>query len=233
MLRAGFSLASDGIQVVTKPDKEGNQMGTGVAYVRFGNPDEAERARKERHRAQMGARYIECLPFTASHYTSPPHVPPPPPPYALGQYPSGMGTAQRPYLPLTSLGRGLPPQPQQQAYDDARLYAQQQGAMRAGPGRPSRGNAAATGRARSGAGARGGRPMAWPPTQPPGRPPGQAPLPPYSVQTPSPRASRGYQPQVRAPASPTDLKLKPALPKGHSCMQDAVSLARSRRMGFC
>ncbi|CAL8467151.1 g6687 [Coccomyxa elongata] len=195
---AGFALAPDGIQVVTKPDKEGNQMGTGVAYVRFSNPEEAERARKERHRAQMGARYIECLPFTASHYTSPPQVPAPPPPFALGHYPAGMAAATaavRPYPPIGSLGRGLPPQPQQQSYDDARLYAQQ----RAGPGMAAPRGAGAAGRARGAAPGRGGRPMSWGPSQPPGRPgmpPGQAPPPSYGVQTPSPRAGRGYQPQA-------------------------------------
>ena len=71
LLCAGYSLAHDGIQVVTKPDKEGTPVGTGVAYVRFSSPSEAESARKERHRQPMGTRYIECLPFTASHYTSP------------------------------------------------------------------------------------------------------------------------------------------------------------------
>lgn len=222
VLPAGFALAPDGIQVVTKPDKEGNQIGTGVAYVRFSNPEEAERARKERHRAQMGARYIECLPFTASHYTSPPQVPAPLPPFALGHYPAGMAAAAaaaRPYPPIGSLGRGLPPQPQQQSYDDARLYAQQ----RAGPGMAAPRGVGAAGRARGGAPGRGGRPMAWAPSQPPGRPgmpPGQAPPPPYGVQTPSPRAGRGYQPQV-CPTHRWPVKIEassacwPQL--GHSC----------------
>ncbi len=114
---AGYGLAHDGIQVVTKPDKDGTQVGTGVAYVRFTSPDEAERARKERHRQPMGARYIECLPFTASHYTSPAALPaqmgPPPPlgsPFALGmnvRYP-GPPAAQRPFPAMAALGRALP-----------------------------------------------------------------------------------------------------------------------------
>lgn len=185
---------------MTKPDKEGNQTGTGVAYVRFKNPEEAERARKERHRAQMGPRYIECLPFTASHYTSPPHIPGPLP-YALSQMPAGMAVAaaaaQRPYSPASSLGRGLPPQ---QPYDEARLYAQVGGQRPGtGPGLGPAGRGGA-GRARGGVAGRGGRPAAWMPTQPPGRPggpPGQVPPPPYALQTASPRAGRGYQPQVR------------------------------------
>ena len=104
--------------MVTKPDKDGAQVGTGVAYVRFSSPNEAERARKERHRQQMGARYIECLPFTASHYTSPAALPaqmgPPPPamgsPFAPGmsvRYP-GPPAVQRPFPSMAALGRALP-----------------------------------------------------------------------------------------------------------------------------
>ncbi len=103
---------------MTKPDKDGAQVGTGVAYVRFTSPNEAERARKERHRQQMGARYIECLPFTASHYTSPAALPaqmgPPPPalgsPFAGGmsvRYP-GPPAVQRPFPSMAGLGRALP-----------------------------------------------------------------------------------------------------------------------------
>lgn len=94
-------------------------MGTGVAYVRFLSPGEAERARKERHRQQMGSRYIECLPFTASHYTSPAAMPaqmgPPPPlgsPYPMGMnlgFP-GPPAAQRPFPSMAALGRALPAQ---------------------------------------------------------------------------------------------------------------------------
>ena len=119
LLCAGYSLAHDGIQVVTKPDKEGTPVGTGVAYVRFSSPNEAEKARKERHRQPMGTRYIECLPFTASHYTSPAalpaHMGPPPQlggPFAMGmnlRYP-GPPAAQRPFPSMTALGQALPGQ---------------------------------------------------------------------------------------------------------------------------
>ena len=103
--------------MVTKPDKDGAPVGTGVAYVRFTSPNEAERARKERHRQQMGVRYIECLPFTASHYTSPAALPPQMgPPAALGspfaagmnmRYP-GAPAVQRPFPSMAALGRALP-----------------------------------------------------------------------------------------------------------------------------
>ena len=94
-------------------------MGTGVAYVRFSSPNEAEKARKERHRQPMGTRYIECLPFTASHYTSPAALPaqmgPPPQlghPFAMGmnlRYP-GPPAAQRPFPSISALGQALPGQ---------------------------------------------------------------------------------------------------------------------------
>jgi len=105
--------------VVTKPDKEGAPVGTGVAYVRFTSPNEAERARKERHRQQMGSRYIECLPFTASHYTSPAALPPQmvPSPALSGLLPMGMNmrypgphAAQRPFPSMAALERALPAQ---------------------------------------------------------------------------------------------------------------------------
>jgi hypothetical protein len=191
---AGFSLASKGVQVVTKPDKEGNQMGTGVAYVRFQNPSEAEKARKERHRQQMGSRYIECLPFTASHYTSP-AIPPQlavPPPYALSQYPGG--AMQRPYAPLGSVGCGIPPQPPPQQYGEARVYAQQQMGLR-GPlphGAPLRGRPPAA----------RGRSMLWVPTQQQPAPPPVSPG--YGARhpgsRPGPGPGRGYPSQVKAPA---------------------------------
>ena len=105
--------------MVTKPDKEGTPVGTGVAYVRFTSPTEADRARKERHRQQMGARYIECLPFTASHYTSPASLPAQMGPLApLGSpYPMAMGArypgpppAQRQFPSMSALGQALPTQ---------------------------------------------------------------------------------------------------------------------------
>ncbi|CAK0735830.1 hypothetical protein CVIRNUC_000646 [Coccomyxa viridis] len=116
---SGYSLAQDGIQVVTKPDKEGTPVGTGVAYVRFTSPSEADRARKERHRQQMGARYIECLPFTASHYTSPASLPAQmgplapmgsPYPMALGARYPGPPPAQRQFPSMSALGQALPAQ---------------------------------------------------------------------------------------------------------------------------
>ena len=94
-------------------------MGTGVAYVRFTSPNEAERARKERHRQQMGSRYIECLPFTASHYTSPAALPPQmvPSPALGGLLPMGVNmrypgphAAQRPFPSMAALERALPAQ---------------------------------------------------------------------------------------------------------------------------
>ena len=105
--------------MVTKPDKEGTPVGTGVAYVRFTSPTEADRARKERHRQQMGVRYIECLPFTASHYTSPAALPaqmgalaPMGSPYPMamsGRYP-GPPPAQRQFPSMSALGQALPTQ---------------------------------------------------------------------------------------------------------------------------
>ena len=105
--------------MVTKPDKEGTPVGMGVAYVRFTSPSEADRARKERHRQQMGARYIECLPFTASHYTSPASLPAQmgplapmgsPYPMALGARYPGPPPAQRQFPSMSALGQALPAQ---------------------------------------------------------------------------------------------------------------------------
>lgn len=162
-------------------------MGTGVAYVRFQNPGEAEKARKERHRQQMGARYIECLPFTASHYTSP-VIPPQlamPPPYALGQYPrGGAPLGQSPYGSLGPVGRGLPVQlPQQYGGDAARMYGPQPGGLRGSLGPPGRG--------RGPPGRGGGRSGVWVPAQQ--QAPGPPPLP---SAHPGPRPGRGYPPQV-------------------------------------
>ena len=47
-------------QVLTH-EKGGQPVGTGVAYVQFDNPDEAERAKETRNHAMLGTRYIECM----------------------------------------------------------------------------------------------------------------------------------------------------------------------------
>ncbi len=207
--------------MVTKPDKEGAATGTGVAYVRFANPGEAERARKERHRERMGARYIECLPFTASHYTSP--APPPPllapPPYALGppgpgQYPGGPPGQRMAYPPgaaaLRPLPRGMPPgQPQLPPQQQQQYYAPPPGGPLVGLARgvvappgggAGRGAGAGAGAARGRGRGQLGRPQpagaggVWPETSGPAAQP--PPPPPYTVQHPAPRPGRG-QPQAR------------------------------------
>lgn len=66
----GFGIDSKDVQLLTKPDRTGNVTGTGVAFVQFENPQEADRAREQRHRSMMGSRYIECLPYAAPNKAS-------------------------------------------------------------------------------------------------------------------------------------------------------------------
>ena len=44
-------------------DHPSQRTGTGIAYVQFSSPEEAERARHSRHKQMMGPRYIECMVF--------------------------------------------------------------------------------------------------------------------------------------------------------------------------
>ena len=62
---AGFKLADDGVKLMTKSDRSGERVNTGIAFVRFKDADEAAVAAAAQHRKMMGNRYIECIPYTA------------------------------------------------------------------------------------------------------------------------------------------------------------------------
>ena len=63
MMHSGFPVDPYNVHVETKDDKQGHRSGTGMAYVHFASPEEAERARQTKHKQMMGARYIECMIF--------------------------------------------------------------------------------------------------------------------------------------------------------------------------
>lgn len=54
-------LSVSSCQQVMQHDRGGRTVGTGVAYVQFDTPGEAERARDARNHATLGSRYIECI----------------------------------------------------------------------------------------------------------------------------------------------------------------------------
>jgi hypothetical protein len=71
----GFDVAPGGVTIVPRVARsltpfgtaepttgDGAPCGSGIAYVRFSSADEAARARAARHRATLGARFVECLP---------------------------------------------------------------------------------------------------------------------------------------------------------------------------
>lgn len=60
-----FTLADDGVKLMTKADRAGERVNTGIAFVRFKDADEAALAAAAQHRKMMGNRYIECIPYTA------------------------------------------------------------------------------------------------------------------------------------------------------------------------
>ena len=62
---ADFKLADDGVKLMTKSDRSGERVNTGIAFVRFKDADEAAVAAAAQHRKMMGNRYIECIPYTA------------------------------------------------------------------------------------------------------------------------------------------------------------------------
>ncbi len=67
VMLSGFRLTSDSIHLETKDDRQGNLTGTGLAYVQFAHPAEAEQARQNKHKQMMGTRYIECMIFVPGH----------------------------------------------------------------------------------------------------------------------------------------------------------------------
>ena len=60
---SGFHLNIDSIQLETEDDRHGNLTGTGLAYVQFAHPAEAEQARQNKHKQIQGTLYIECMIF--------------------------------------------------------------------------------------------------------------------------------------------------------------------------
>lgn len=63
VMLSGFHLNIDSIHLETEDDRQGNLTGTGLAYVHFAHPAEAEQARQNKHKQMMGALYIECMIF--------------------------------------------------------------------------------------------------------------------------------------------------------------------------
>lgn len=60
-------MAEGGIKLMTKAERTGDRVNTGIAFVRFREPEEAQRAATQLHRKMMGSRYIECIyPIQAS-----------------------------------------------------------------------------------------------------------------------------------------------------------------------
>jgi len=67
VMLSGFRLNTDSIHLETKDDGQGKLTGTGLAYVQFAHPAEAEQARQIKHKQMMGTRYIECMIFVPGH----------------------------------------------------------------------------------------------------------------------------------------------------------------------
>ena len=67
---ADFKLADDGVKLMTKADRSGERVNTGIAFVRFQDANEAALAAAAQHRKMMGNRYIECIPYTAPQVTA-------------------------------------------------------------------------------------------------------------------------------------------------------------------
>ncbi|KAA6418359.1 MAG: hypothetical protein FRX49_11724 [Trebouxia sp. A1-2] len=123
----GFHLNTDSIHLETKDDGQGNLTGTGLAYVQFAHPAQAEQARQNKHKQMMGTRYIECMIFVpgrpyVSRATAAPeangHLPSPfhmqPRPDASGPQPAGassMFPARMPDVSVGSLGWSRPYSP--------------------------------------------------------------------------------------------------------------------------
>lgn len=57
---ADFNVAPEAVHIATRIGRDGNEQGTGIAYVQFSSPEEAEVARNKKHHRSMGPRYIEC-----------------------------------------------------------------------------------------------------------------------------------------------------------------------------
>ena len=67
VMLSGFHLNTDSVHLETKHDRQGSLTGTGLAYVQFAHPAEAEQARQNKHKQMMGTRYIECMIFVPGH----------------------------------------------------------------------------------------------------------------------------------------------------------------------
>ncbi len=63
VMLTGFHLNTDSIHLQTKDDRQGNLTGSGLAYVPFAHPAEAQQARQNKHKQMMGTLYIECMIF--------------------------------------------------------------------------------------------------------------------------------------------------------------------------
>lgn len=63
----GYEVAEGGVKLMTKAERTGDRVNTGIAFVRFRESEEAQRAATQLHRKMMGSRYIECIyPIQAS-----------------------------------------------------------------------------------------------------------------------------------------------------------------------
>lgn len=68
---AGFQVEPRDVHLETRNDHPGQRTGTGIAYVQFASPEEAERARHSRHKQMLGPRYIECMVFVPGWHQLP------------------------------------------------------------------------------------------------------------------------------------------------------------------
>ena len=60
-MHADFVVGPEDVRLVTRPDRMGNMVGSGVAYVTFASPAVARDAQAARHRKMIGTRYIELM----------------------------------------------------------------------------------------------------------------------------------------------------------------------------
>ena len=63
VMLSGFHLNIDNIHLETEDDWQGNLTCTGLAYVQFAHPTEAEQAKQNKHKQMIGTLCIECMIF--------------------------------------------------------------------------------------------------------------------------------------------------------------------------
>ncbi|KAL0043680.1 hypothetical protein WJX82_005276 [Trebouxia sp. C0006] len=113
----GFHLNIDNIHLETEDDWQGNLTCTGLAYVQFAHPTEAEQAKQNKHKQMIGTLCIECMIFVpgrqyANRLTAGPGARPlllspfqmQPRPESSGAQPSGAAPVFPARMPDVSMG---------------------------------------------------------------------------------------------------------------------------------